>query len=102
MRIRPIPRQQPRPVQFAVHMTQEGDDLPGVDVGVGMQAEIKPAPAAAQTQDGDHGDLLMMLAALQQQWCLPPRRPMAAHHRDHPKAAFIEKHQPGVQATGFF
>jgi len=83
-------------------MTQEGDDLLGVDVGVGMEAEIKPAPAAAQTQDGDHGDLLLMLAALQQQWCLPPRRPTAAHQRGHQKAAFIEKHQPGVQATGFF
>src|SRR5882762_6903150 len=57
MRIQPIPQQQPRPVQFGVQMTQEGDDLLGVDVGVGMEAEIKPAPAAAQTQDGDHGDL---------------------------------------------
>ncbi len=83
-------------------MTQEGDDLLGVDVGVGMEAEIKLAPAAEQTQDGAHGDLLLMLAALQQQRCLPLRRPTAAHQRDHQKAAFIEKHQPGVQATGFF
>src|SRR2546427_590977 len=102
MGIQPIPQQQPRPVQFAVQGTQEGDDLLGVDVGVGMEAEIKPALAATQTQDGDDGDLLMMHAALQQQRCLTPRRPAAAHQRGHQKAAFIEKHQPGIQATGFF
>jgi hypothetical protein len=74
MGIQPIPEQQPRSVQFAVQVAQEGDHLLGVDVGIGMEAEIKPAFAAAQTQDGDDGDLLMMHAALQQQWCLPPRR----------------------------
>src|ERR1700676_3330347 len=102
MAFQPIPQQQPRAVQFAVHLAQEGDYLLGVDVGVGMEAEIKPALLAAQTQDGDDRDLLMMHAALQQQWCLTPRRPTAAHQRGHQKAAFIQKHQPGIQATGFF
>ena len=76
--------------------------MSGVDVGVGMEAEVKPALLAAQAQDGDDGDLLMMHAALQQQRCLPPRRPAAAHQRGHQKAAFIEKHQPGIQEAGFF
>ena len=74
----------------------------GVDVGIGMKAEIKPALLAAQTQDGDHGDFLMVHAALQQQRCLTPRRPTAAHQRGHQKTAFIEKHQPGLQEAGFF
>ena len=73
-----------------------------MDVGVGMEAEIKPALLAAQAQDGDDGDLLMMHAALQQQRCLPPRRPTAAHQRGHQKAAFIEKHAARHSRGGLF
>jgi hypothetical protein len=73
-----------------------------VDIGIGMETELKAALLAAQTQDGDDGDLLTMRAALQQQWGLTARRPTAAHHRGHQKVAFIEKHEPGIQEAGFF
>lgn len=102
MGVEAIPQQQPGSWEFAIEVAQKRQHVPGLDVGVGVKAEIKPPLVAALAQDGNHGNFLVMHAALQQQGRLSARRPTAANQRSHQEAAFIEKDQPGIQLAGFF
>ena len=98
--IEAIPEQQPRPVQFLVQMAEETDDLPGADLGLGMQAKVKPHPVAAGSHaQGREGRYLLQMTPALNQHRLAPRLPTAAEQRPYQPAAFIEENQPGVQSA---
>ena len=92
------------PLQFLVEMAEEADDLRGADLGLGMQAKVKPgAIAAGRHRQGSNGRYLpQMTSPLDQHRRLAPRLPTAADQRPHEQAAFIKENQPGVQPVGFF
>ena len=96
--------QHARPLQFLVQMAEEADDARGSDVGLGMQAKVKPHAIAVRRhrQGRKGGNLLEMTPPLHQHRRLSLRLPTAADQGCHEQAAFIEENQPGVQSAGFF
>jgi len=102
--IEAIPDQHVRALQFLVQMTEKGDDLHAADLGLGVQAKVKPRAIAAgrHRQGGDGRYLLQISPPLHQHRRLAPRLPTPADQRPHEQAAFIEENQSGVQPVGFF
>ena len=43
-----IPDQHARPLQFLVQVAEEADDAQGSDLGLGMEAKVKPRTIAAR------------------------------------------------------
>jgi hypothetical protein len=102
--IEAIPDQHTRPLQLLVQMAEEAGDLRSADLGLRVQAEIKPRDISAgrHAQGGNGRDLLQTTPVLNQNRRLAPRLPTTADQRFHEQAAFIEENQPGVQTVGFF
>jgi hypothetical protein len=102
--IEAIPDQHARPLQFLVEVAEEVNDSCGTDLGLGMQAKVKPCAIAAgrHRQGRNCRDLSQMTAPLNQHGRLATRLPTAANQWPHQQPAFIQEDQPGVQPVGFF
>ena len=97
-----VPEHDHRPAQVAEHVPEEGADLGGPDVrAVELVVETQTAPARADGQAGDHGDLVVSLPE-PEEGGLPPRRPGLADARDQEEAGFVDEDEVGAQPRGVF
>ena len=104
MKVRAIPNHCERAGQLPFQVTQEGNDVLGVRVGVvGQQREIKVGPAQVRAQrDATDGRQAIASIPAFQQGRLALRRPRATHGRRQHEAAFIEKNDVCMaSARGF-
>ena len=98
VKVRAIPNHRERAGQLPFQVTQEGNDVLGVHVGVvGQQREIKvgPAPLRAQRDATNGRQAIASIPAFQQRR-LALRRPCATYGRRQHEAAFIEKNDVRV------
>ena len=104
MRLEPVPDQHDGPANLPQEVPEERVDLPGGDVGVGMQTEVQVESGAAgvEPQRRDERHLLVATGALVEDGRLADGRPSAAHKGSHQNAAFVEKDEFGAQFTRFF
>ncbi len=104
MRLEAIPDQHDRAAQLALQVLEKVHHAGGVDVGVGMQAEIQrhPVAAGADAHGGDGRNFLMRARALPEYRGVSAQAPGATHERRHQQAGFVEKNQCRSQARSVF
>lgn len=90
--------------QLALQLFEEPHGTGGIDIGVGVQAEVERHTIARgrNAQGGDGRYLAMRPSPLAQHGCLAERTPGPAHQRCHQQARFVDKDDTGVQACGVF
>lgn len=95
VRLEAIPEQHDRAAQLALQVLEEIHHAGGVDVGVGVQAEIQRYTVAsgADAHGGDGRDFLMRSRALSEHRGVSAQAPGATHERRHQQAGFVEKNQ---------
>ena len=104
VRRKAVPDDDDRARQFLQEILEEGLHGVRVDIGAGMQAEVKTeATSAGQyAQGGNDGDLFVRTGSLIQQRGLPLWAPCAPDERRHHQAAFVDEDEVSLQAGGFF
>lgn len=95
VRLEAIPDQHDRAAQLALQVLEEIHHARGVDVGIGVQAEIERHAIApgADAHGGDGRDFLMRSRALSEHRGVSAQAPGATHQRRHQQAGFVEENQ---------
>lgn len=104
MGIEPIPDHDEGSSDLTTQLAEKGHDSRAIHGMILMQAETQPEvpAAAADDQGGDHRQFLVVAGALQQKGPPAAGTPRAPQQRRQQQGAFIDKHQTGLQPTGFF
>jgi len=91
-------------VQLAAQLAQEITHQGCINAGVRVKAkaQLNLVSLRRYTQSGNGGNLPVRTSALQQNRGGSSWIPCATHQRRHQEAAFVDKHQPGIQPRGFF
>jgi len=100
----PIPEQGDGTLKMPAEVLQEGKDLAGVDIGLGMKAEkqLSTVSAGRDGQSGDDGNFPVGVGPMLEQGRLAARRPTSSHQRHHQEAAFVKKNESGAYPSGVF
>ena len=100
----PIPYQGDGTLKMPAEVLQEGKDLAGGDIGLGMKPEkqLNAFSAGRDGQGGDDGNFPVGVCPMPEQGRLAARRPTSSHQRHHQEAAFVKKDESGVYPRGVF
>ncbi len=100
----PIPEQGDGTLKMPAEVLQEGKDLAGVDIGLGVKPEkqLNTVSAGGDGQGGYDGNFAVGVCPMPKQGGLAARRPTPSHQRHHHEAAFVKKNESGAYPRGVF
>ena len=104
VRLRAIPHQDHGSAEMAGKLLDEEQHGRGIEGRVDEQLKIQADRLAvgADTEGGDHRDLLPVAATLPEHGRVPAPAPGASHYGQQEQPALVDEHQPSVQSAGFF